>query len=47
MQRLVGELTANAGCGIKGSTKIRKADKGRPTSFNTEPRVTLDFNFMG
>ena len=31
----------------KGSTKIKKADNGGPMTFNTEPHVSLDFNFIG
>lgn len=38
---------ADCSCWIWNKSKMRKADKGRPMSFDTEPHVTLDFNFMG
>lgn len=47
MQRLLKELSANTGYGIKAAQRSGKVDKGRPASFNTEPHVTLGFNFMG
>lgn len=43
MQRLLKEPTTNTGYGIKGSTEIRGADKGRPMSFNAQPHVIFGY----
>lgn len=43
MRRLLRELTALNW--IRNKSKMSKADKGRPMSFDSEPRIALDFNF--
>lgn len=48
MQRQLKEPAVITGYGIKAAQGSgEQVDKGQPTSFKTEPHVTLDFKCMG